>query len=238
MRISSFVPAVLALGLFSATTQALPTIPQQQAAVDLLKRGDGNVVDGLIKLFVDVESKVLLDACVHLEADVCADVIVKLNAKTDVLGLIKANVNVKDLEVRTKAAVDVDIKAKLRADIKAHVIAKIDAHVHAVVGGICPKVDNACISKNAHAIVANVVAKIKVDIEKLIVKIKAELEAHVKVRVGAHIKKLAVDLGLAKVDISAIVRIRSDINVHLKAFVDLCAKLLINAKLIADVAAL
>ncbi|KAG0249643.1 hypothetical protein BG011_009057 [Mortierella polycephala] len=239
MRISSFVPAILALGLFSATTQALPTIPQQQDAVDLLKRGGSNAVDAVAKLFVKVQTSILLEACAHIEADICADVIVKLNAKVSVLELVKVNANVKDLEVRTKAAVDVDVKAKLRADINAVVIAKIDAHVHAVVAKICPNGDSACIKKNAHAIVVNVVALIKIDIEKLIVKIKAELEAHVKVRVGVHIKDLSVNvLGLANAHVSAIVRIRSDINIHLKAFIDLCVSLLVDAKLIADIQAI
>ncbi|KAF9347156.1 hypothetical protein BGX26_001340 [Mortierella sp. AD094] len=237
MRISTFVPAVFGLALFTASTQALPT-PHQDSAVALLKRGNGNVLDALVKLFVDAETKLLVNACVDLQTNVCADVIVKVDANVNVLGLIKAHVDVKDLEVSAKADADVDVKAVIKADVNALVIANIDAHVRAVVGGICAALDHACLNKNAHTIVANVVALINVDIQKLIVKVKADVAVHAKLRVSAHIKKVTVNAGLAKADISAIVRIRSDIDAHLKAFVDVCAKVLVDAKLIAAVGAL
>ncbi|KAG0054288.1 hypothetical protein BGZ83_011493 [Gryganskiella cystojenkinii] len=240
MRISAFVPAVFALSLFAAsTTEALPTIRQQETAVGLLKRGGSNVIDAVVKLFVDAEAKILLDACVDLEANVCADVTVKLDATAKVLGgLITANVNVKDLEISAKAKADVDIKAKIQADVKALVIANIDAHVRAVVLRICPKLDHECLNTNAHSIVVKVVALIQADIVKLVAKIKVDVAVAAKVRVDATIKDLAVHLGLADVDIHAIIHVRSDIDVHIKAFIDLCAKVLVNAKLIADVGAL
>jgi hypothetical protein len=240
MRISTFVPAILAVSLFAvSSTQALPTLKHQEDAVTLFKRVDANVLDSVVKLFVEAETNVLAAACVDLEADVCADVVVKLQAKADVLGgLAKFNLKVKELEVRTKASADVEIKAMIQAYVKAIVIANIDGHVRGVVGTICPAVDHACLNKNAVKIVADVVAMIKVDIAKLIVKIKADVAAKAKVRVNAAIKDLSVRLGLVNVDVSAAVRVRSDINVLLKAFVDVCAKLLVNAKLVANVAAL
>jgi len=239
MRISTFVPAILALSFFSASTQALPTPLDQSNAVAILKRGGSNVVDALVKLFVDAEAKVLLDACVSLEANVCADVTVKLDASANVLGgLITANVDVKDLEVSAKTAVDVDIKANVQADVQAIVLANVGAHVKTVLASVCHTLDNACFKSNAHSIVVKVVALIQVDVAKLVVKINADLAVNAKVRVNATIKDLAVHLGLANVDIHAIVHVRSDIDVHLKAFVDLCANVLVNAKLIAEVAAL
>ncbi|KAF9991625.1 hypothetical protein BGZ80_005766 [Entomortierella chlamydospora] len=234
MRISTFVSAAFGLALFTASTQALPT---PNSAVDLLKRGDDNIMNSLVKLFVKEQSKLLVDACVDLQTNVCADVIVKVNANVNVLG-IKSHVEVKDLEVRTKVDSDAEVKALINADVNTLVIANIDAHVRAVVGGICSVLDHACLKKNAHTIVADVVALINVDIQKLIVQVKADVAAHVKVRVTAHLKKLAVNAGIAKADVSAIVRLRSDIDVHLKAFVKACAEVLVDAKLIAKVAAL
>ncbi|KAF9139315.1 hypothetical protein BG015_002066 [Linnemannia schmuckeri] len=246
MRISSFVPAIMAFTLFTATTQALPTLPHHERAVELLKRGGGStttvpsLIDAVVKVFVQAETKILVDACVDLKASVCADVDVKLNAKAEVLGgLIGAEVDVKHLEVKAKADVDADIKARIDLDLKAVVIANIDAHVRAVVLKVCPNADKACLKKNAHAIVAQVAALINIDIKKLTVKIKADLHAHAKLRLDLFIKKLDLNaLGLAKVTISAVARVRAEVDVHLKAFVDICAKLLVNAKLIADIGAL
>ncbi|KAF8924947.1 hypothetical protein BGZ58_001276 [Dissophora ornata] len=238
MRISTFVPAILALGLFTASTQALPTIPHEKSAVALLKRGNGNVIEALVKLFVEAQSKILVNACVDLEANVCADVIVKLNANVNALGLISAHVDIKDLEVSAKAQADLEVKAAIKADVDALVVANIGAHVRAVVGKLCPAQDKVCLGKNAHTIVADVVALINLDIANLVVKVKADVAAHAKLRVNAYIKSLNLNLIIAKVDISAIIHIRSDIDVHIKAFVDVCAKLLLDAKLIAGVGAL
>ncbi|KAF9339380.1 hypothetical protein BGZ91_006115 [Linnemannia elongata] len=237
MRISSFVPAIMAFTLFTATTQALPTLPHHERAIDLLKRGGSStttapgLIDAVVKIFVQAETKILVDACVDLKASVCADVDVKLHAKANVLGLIGVDVNVKKLEVSAKARVD--------ADLKAVVLANIDAHVRAVVLKVCPKADKACLKKNAHSIVVQVAALINVDVKKLTVKVKADLQAHAKLRLDLFIKKLDLNaLGLAKVTISAIAHVRSDIDVHIKAFVDVCVKLLVSAKIIADIGAL
>ncbi|KAG0368761.1 hypothetical protein BGX24_002706 [Mortierella sp. AD032] len=241
MRISSFVPAIMAFTLFTATTQALPMLPHEAAAVAMLKRGSGstsNIIDVVASIFVKAHAKVLVDACVDLTANVCADVDVKLNAKANVLGLIEAEVDVKKLQLSAKADVDADIKAKIDIDVKAIVTANIDAHVRAVVLKVCPKSDKACIKKNAHAIVVQVAALINIDIKKLVVKIKADLKANAKVRLDLFIKKLDLNLGLAKVKVSAVAKIRADIDVHLKAFVEVCAKLFVNAKIVADIGAL
>ncbi|KAG0322794.1 hypothetical protein BG000_002791 [Podila horticola] len=243
MRLSAFVPAVLALSLFSFSTEALPTPAQQDSAVALLKRGGtspNNVLDALVKLFVDVEAKVLVDACVDLTADVCADVNVKLSAKAKVLGgLIVADVDVKKLQVQAKAQVDLDVKAWIKAEVDATVIANIDAHVRAVAGNLCPVLSIACIHTNADAIVANVVAKIRIDIDALVVKVKADVKAKVKASLDICIPKLSVNLGvLAKADVKATIDVKAQIDAHLKVFVDACVKLLVNAKLVAQVKAL
>ncbi|KAF9901403.1 hypothetical protein EC991_006202 [Linnemannia zychae] len=240
MRISSFVPAIMAFTLFTATTQALPA-PHEAAAVALLKRGSGStssLIDAVAKIFVQAHAKVLVDACVDLSAKVCADVDVKLNAKANVLGLIETEVNVKKLELSAKADVDADIKAKIDVDVKAIVTAKIDGHVRTILSKVCPKSDKVCIKKNAHDIVLQVAALINIDIKKLAVKIKADLQANAKLRLDLFIKKLDINLGLAKVKVSAIAHVRADIDAHLKAFVDICAKLLVNAKIVADIGAL
>ncbi|KAF9272357.1 hypothetical protein BGZ68_002494 [Mortierella alpina] len=238
MRFTSFIPAVMALTLFSASTQALPALPEDHA-VALLKRGGPGLIDAVAKVFVNVHTKAVLDACVDLDVDVCAAVDIKLKAKVNVAELIKADVDIKKLEVDLKAKVDADIKAKIRLDAKALVIANIDAHVRAIVLGICPAADNACLHKNAHAIVAQVNAKINLDIKALVVKIRAELDAFVKLRLDVHINKLNVNvLNLIKAKVNAIIRIKADIKVRLDAFIRLCVDLVAKAKLIAVIGAL
>jgi len=246
MRISSFVPAIMAFTLFTATTQALPTLPHHERAVELLKRGGSStttvpsLIDAVVKLFVEAETEILVDACVDLKASVCADVDVKLTARAEILGgLLGAEVDVKDLQVKAKADVDADIKANIDLELKAVVIANIDAHVRAVVLQICPLADKACLNQNAQAIVVQVAALINVDVKALTVKIKADLQARVSLRLALFVKKLDLNaLGLAKVAITAIAKVGVDIDVHLKAFVDICVKLLVSAKLIADIGAL
>ncbi|KAG0286838.1 hypothetical protein BGZ97_007297 [Linnemannia gamsii] len=234
----------MAFTLFAATTQAAPV--HHERAIDLLKRGGGStttttgLIDAVVQLFVKAETKILVDACVDLKAQVCADVDVSLTAKAKVLGgLLETEVEVKHLEISAKAAVDADIKARIDADLKVEVIAKIDAHVRAVVLEICPKADKACLKKNAHAIVVKVAALINIDVKKLVVKVKADLQAHAKLRLDLYVKKLDLNaLGLAKVSIKAAAKVRASVDVHIKAFVEACVKLLVNAKLIADIGAL
>ncbi|KAG0282913.1 hypothetical protein BGZ96_012720 [Linnemannia gamsii] len=235
----------MAFTLFTATTQALPAIPHHARAVDLLKRGGGStttttgLIDAVVQLFIKAETKILIDACVDLKAEVCADVDVSLTAKANVLGIIVTEVQVKHLEIQAKAAVDADIKARVDAALKVEVIANIDAHVRGVVLKICPKADKACLKKNAHAIVVQVAALINIDVKKLAVKVKADLHAHAKARLDLYIKKLDLNaLGLARVSITAVAKVRASVDVHIKAFIEACVKLLVSAKLIADIGAL
>ncbi|KAF9307094.1 hypothetical protein BGZ74_011295 [Mortierella antarctica] len=243
MRLSSFVPAVLALSLFSFSAEALPTPAQQDSAVALLKRGGtspNNVLDALVKLFVDVEAKALVDACVDLTADVCANVDVKLSAKAKVLGgLIIVDADVKKLQVQAKAQVDLDIKAWIDAEVHASVIAHIDAHVIAVAHKICPVLSLTCIHDHADGIVAGVVAKIRIDIKALVLRIKANVKAKVKASLDICIPKLVVNLGvLAKAVITATIDIKAEIKARLDLWINVCVQLLASAKLIALVKAL
>ncbi|KAF9570498.1 hypothetical protein EC968_001772 [Mortierella alpina] len=227
MRFTSFVPAVLALSFFSASTQALPAL-SQDPAVALLKRGGGgsDLLDALAKVFVKVHTKAVLDACVELDVDVCAAVDIKLKAKANVADVVKANVDIKKAQVDLKANIDADIKANIRAEARLRVIANIEAHVRAVVLGICVNADKACLHANANLIVAKINAKIRLDIEALVVKIKADLKVFAKVRADVRIKQLNANvLNLIKVNINGIVKVKADIKVRLEAFIRLWLKL-------------
>lgn len=79
MRIAAFAPAIFALGLFTATTQALPT-------PDLLKRDVNTAVDAFVDLFVKANVNVHADVAAKIHADACLDVNLDLNVEADVLG--------------------------------------------------------------------------------------------------------------------------------------------------------
>ncbi|CAO3570359.1 unnamed protein product [Mortierella alpina] len=239
MRFTSFVPAVMALSLFSASTQALPALSQDRAVALLKRRDSPDLADAVVKLFVGVSAKAALDACVDLEAKVCADVDLTLKADVNAANIVKVAAAVKTAQAIVKANVDVDVKAHVRAEVEAKVVAPIDAHVHAVLAVICPVLNNACLHDNAHKIVTDVYALIEADIKHLVVDINAKLDAFVKVRVYIHIKQLSINLlNLIGAKLNAIVVIKTDIQVHLKAFVDLCLKVAAKVKLTAAVGAL
>ncbi|KAF9954319.1 hypothetical protein BGZ70_010600 [Mortierella alpina] len=240
MRFISFAPAVMALSLFSVSTQALPALSQDRAVALLKRGGDGpGLVNAVIKVFAEVTAKAALDACVNLDVDICAAVDVKLKANANVANLVKVKAAIKEANLDVKANIDVDLKAHVRTAINAQVIANIDGHVHAVLAKICPTISSACLHDHAHAIVADVNAKIKVDIKALVVKVKAGLHAFVKIRADVHIKKLNVNLlKVIGAQISAIIRIKSDIKVHLDAFVKLCIDLAAKVNLVARIGAL
>lgn len=85
MRIATFAPAIFALGLFAATTQALPT-PAQNTAVDLFKRDGNSAIDAVVDVFVKANVKVHADIAAHIHADACLDVNLDLDVEADVLG--------------------------------------------------------------------------------------------------------------------------------------------------------
>ncbi|KAI1317372.1 hypothetical protein EDD11_008552 [Mortierella claussenii] len=228
----------MALGVFTASTFALP-VQEQEASVALVERGGPGALDAAVKLFVDAETKIILDAAVKLTADVCADVDVEVKASVDLLGgLLGVHVDVKDLEIKAKAQADLEVKAFIDAEIKALVLVNIDAHVRSVVNSICPALDDACFKSHANDIVVKVAALIDIDIKNLVVKIKADIAARVKARVDIFLKNICIQLGIAAINLSAVITIKASISVHLQACVDLLVKLLVDAKLIAAVAAL
>ncbi|KAG0367115.1 hypothetical protein BC939DRAFT_446271 [Gamsiella multidivaricata] len=228
MRFSTFVPAVLALTLFTAT----------QASPSMMKR-DRNDLDAVVNLFVRAHTKVAVDACAKITADVCADVDITLDAKANVLGsLVTANVDVEKLRISAKAQLDVDIKAKVDADVKAIVIAPIRASVERVIIKLCPLLERECIRANAHNIVAKVNADVDVYIHKLWVALKVDLPAHIRLRAKVIVKEICVHAGIVEAAIRARVFIASNIDVHVKVWAKVWATLWAKVKLVALIRAL
>ncbi|KAG0202983.1 hypothetical protein BGX28_004578 [Mortierella sp. GBA30] len=234
MRIAAFVPAVLALTLFSAT-QAAPT-----SDVALLKREDplvDAVANIVAKAFVDVSVDPDLKA--HLYA--CADVDVELHVEADVgHGLLTADADVEKIQIKTRAELDADAQAHVAADVKAKVIAPVKAIVAAVLVKVCPTLEVACIHAHAVDIFAQINAEVYLKLKDLLVTIKADVEHHAQIRLKALIPNIALHAGVAEAKVSGKVWVASnvDLEVHTiaKIWADLCAK--VKADIVAKIAAL
>ncbi|KAF9083954.1 hypothetical protein BGX27_003957, partial [Mortierella sp. AM989] len=258
MRISTFVPAILGLALFTASTQALPAPHEQEAvalpapheqeavalpasyeqeAVALLKRDDPGVathVDlakAVANIFIKYQTKVFIKHKAFLKVKVCEAIKIKLKVNHKHLG--KARLNLKELEVEAKLKAEIAAKAAIDAAIDTHVIKKIDYHVVKVIKQHCNGTvsDKVCLHGKAEVIVVDIIALINLDIKSLIVKIKVEVEVAVKLGVKIFLENLCVKLGLIKIAIIAKIKIHVKILLHIKIFVHACIIIFIKVKL-------
>ncbi|KAF9112081.1 hypothetical protein BGX27_003999 [Mortierella sp. AM989] len=237
MRISNFIPAVLGLALFTASTQALPA-PYEQEAVALLKRDYSDVVKKITGIFLEAHVDVYAKAKVDLQADVCAAINVDLRAEVGVLGLGLVKVDVKDLEIKAKIEAEIEAKALIDAYIDLYVFGKISGHVHKVVGSYCPMEDSSCLHRCADDIVTDIVLLINADYEIFITKLKVDIDLKVKARVKAYIEEVCIDLGLVRAAITAVVTISLEIELRLKAFVQVCISLFAKAAVVLAIKAM
>ncbi|KAF9984163.1 hypothetical protein BGZ65_000875 [Modicella reniformis] len=226
MRISSFLPAVLALTFFSAS---------QAGSVESGKP----LVSAIADIFIKVHAKAVVDVCAKITADICADVDLIVESKTSVLGgLITSSVDVDKIRVSAKAELDVDIKAKVKAIVDARVLLPIEVIVADVVAGVCPTLEKTCIVAHAATIVAKVNAKIDVNISKVWVEIKAELPAHIRLRAKIIVRELSIHAGLVDTALKVRVWIASNINIYVKVWAKIYAQVCARVKIVALIKAL
>ncbi|KAF9906984.1 hypothetical protein EC991_011379 [Linnemannia zychae] len=219
MRIATFIPAVLALTLFSAT-QAAPTLHDTTAIELLQKRGiDG--IDALVDLYTKTTVDAVVKTCDEIEVKLCADVVVDLKVNANVLGgLITAKVDVDQLKLQTRAKVDADVKAETKAHLKVKAVANIKVLIEESILALCPVVSKKCLNKHANAIVADINAKIRVHVSKLIVKVRSHIDDHIRLRIKAIVDEVCVHLGIVEATITAKAWVASNIDAHVKVWVD------------------
>ncbi|KAF9385335.1 hypothetical protein CPB97_004899 [Podila verticillata] len=237
MRITAFAPAIFALGLFAASTQALPTPAEQNTAIELLKRGD--VIDAVVDIFVDANAKAHAEVLAKVHADVCLDVNLDLHVDASVLGgIITADVDTK-LRTSVRAEVDAYIETVVDARLSAIVDrAHIEAHVHDVIVELCPLLNLACIHEHAHQIVIDVIAHIKTDIELVVKLVKADLDAHLRLRLNVIIHELCIHLGIVEAKVTSKLHIASNVNAHVAVLVKACVDIWAKIDLEAHIGAL
>ncbi|KAF9080608.1 hypothetical protein BGX27_005356 [Mortierella sp. AM989] len=224
MRFITIASAAVGLAIFSASTQALPA-----PVAPVLE--NAKFVDAVVERIVTANVGVFAKARVELEAAVSADVYVKVEANANILDIVKTGVSAEalaTLKVDAKAEADLEVQAIVEANVDQYVIANIDPHVRAVLGLVCSVVNQACLDEKFQKIADDVVALIKVDINSLMLKIKADANVKVQARVDAYIENVAVELNVAKVDIKAVVSISADIHAHVHAFVAAIVDILVK----------
>ncbi|KAF9160453.1 hypothetical protein DFQ26_005511 [Actinomortierella ambigua] len=228
MRFSTFVPAAMAL--LAVTTSALPAVTNDIRGMSLNKRG-GNLVDLVADIFVEAWTKINADVCVHLVADVCLDLDVKVDAKAKVLGgLVSAKAKVDKLHVDAKARAIAEVKAIAEVELKTEAVVLINAHVANVLEILCPVLSLACVQDNIHAINAKIWADVKLDIEKLIVRVRTNIRAKVDAKLHAEIDELAVNAGLAEAVVTLEVSLKAQVTAALKVTVEVIAELWAKVK--------
>ncbi|KAG0305601.1 hypothetical protein BGZ97_001056 [Linnemannia gamsii] len=237
MRIAAFIPAVLALTLFSAT-QAAPA-QHDTTAISMMKKRGINGIDAIVNLYSKVVVDAVVKTCDEIEVKLCADVVVDLDVDANVLGgLITAKVDVDQLKIQTKEKVDVDVKAEAKAHVKVEAVAPIKVIIHESILALCPIVNDDCLNKHANAIVADVNAKIRAHVSKIFVNLKSHIDAHVRLRIKAIVKEVCVHLGIVEATVHARAWVASNIDAHVKVWVKVWVHIWAKVNLVAKIRAL
>lgn len=223
MRISSFLPAVLALTYFS-TSQAHQVSSEPVSAL---------LAAGHIQAAAEV--------CAEIKAYLCADIEVKVKANVKAAGLISIDVPDTKVLVSARTALHTKVKTEIEAYVDVVVKKEVLDHIPTIVDHAIEKVcglgdNSACVHKNAAKIAADINAKIDTKIKIFVRTIRAHVEAHLRVRLNVLIDELCVDLGILKATISAKVRIASNVDVKacIKAWAAVLIKLNLNLSAVVN----
>ncbi|KAG0266370.1 hypothetical protein BG011_002490 [Mortierella polycephala] len=171
------------------------------------------IIDAKIKVILKAYVRVFVGAIIDVKADVLAKICLKLDIN------LKADIKV---AAKLKALVD----ARVDAVVKAYVNADIKARVGDVVRGHCSK---SCSSNADSGILVDIVAKIKIDLEKILVGLDDDILVDIRLRLDALGIKVKADVDLALgLDLGGILKTlvgdckkaRSDIIADLRLVVD------------------
>jgi hypothetical protein len=229
MRISTFVPAVLALTFFSASQAHKVHINKNSA-----------LVHDIAKLTTKAAVEATTDISAELTASICADIHIKAHAKGNVLNLVHFETDVNSLtKTRAAVATKLNAEAKAEVDLQIHAAipglsAQVPAIVKAAIQASCKNSDSACIKLHVDAIVKAIEARIQTSIKVIINQIAVKVRAHLRVRAKVIVPEVCADLGIANLQTKLSVRIASDTHVDLKvcikAFVAVWADVNLHAK--------
>lgn len=135
-----------------------------------------NHVDSVIDAIVKVNTDAVVKLLAKLELDVCTDIHSKLHLTAEGILTTDTDVNIPKVSAKIKAEINAAVHTKIDADAKAIVLAKIHSHAESALLAHCPLGDDACIISLAAKIVASVEAAVKVDVDRLFVALRAQLD--------------------------------------------------------------
>ncbi|KAF9294588.1 hypothetical protein BGZ88_003649 [Linnemannia elongata] len=203
---SLFSPSLSNPSVETTATAADAAAPAALARRGLIPIDINAIVDALVKVNTEVIAKAITELKVNGLLTTDTDVVIpKISAKVD-------------SETR------VIVNTKVDLDTKAIVLSNIGEHARQVIHKHCPHEDAICISKAAGAIVADVEALVKLDVDRLFIALKTNLMAHVRAKLQVLIRELGLNLIVEQIHLQGFVDAVADVDVHL----DLCAHVIVK----------
>jgi hypothetical protein len=166
-------------------------------------------INAIIDAIVKVNTEVIVKATTELKINICADIRSKLHLVAKGL-----------LTTETRVIVN----TKIDLDTKAIVLSNIGEHARHVIHKHCPHEDAICISKAAGAIVVDVEALVKLDVDRLFIALKTNLMTHVRAKLQVLIHELGLNLIVEQIHLQGFVDAVADVDIHL----DLCAHVIVK----------
>ncbi|KAG0067095.1 hypothetical protein BGZ90_001153 [Linnemannia elongata] len=204
----------------TTTTAADAAAPAALARRGLIPVDINTIVDALVK----VNTEVIAKAITELKVNVCADIHSKLHLVAQGLLTTDTDVVIPKISAKVDSETRVIVNAKVDLDTKAIVLSNIGEHARQVIHKHCPHEDASCISKAAGAIVADVEALVKLDVDRLFIALKTNLMAHVRAKLQVLIRELGLNLIVEQIHLQGFVDAVADVDVHL----DLCAHVIVK----------
>ncbi|KAK5815573.1 hypothetical protein F5H01DRAFT_405667 [Linnemannia elongata] len=211
--------------LSNPSVETTATAADAAAPAALARRGLIPVdINAIVDALVKVNTEVIAKAITELKVNVCADIHSKLHLVAQGLLTTDTDVVIPKISAKVDSETRVIVNTKVDLDTKAIVLSNIGEHARQVIHKHCPHEDAICISKAAGAIVADVEALVKLDVDRLFIALKTNLMAHVRAKLQVLIRELGLNLIVEQIHLQGFVDAVADVDVHL----DLCAHVIVK----------
>ncbi|KAG0291632.1 hypothetical protein BGZ97_005833 [Linnemannia gamsii] len=181
-------------------------------------------INAIIDAIVKVNTEVIVKATTELKINICADIRSKLHLVAKGLLTTDTDVVIPKVSAKIDSETRVIVNTKIDLDTKAIVLSNIGEHARHVIHKHCPHEDAICISKAAGAIVVDVEALVKLDVDRLFIALKTNLMTHVRAKLQVLIHELGLNLIVEQIHLQGFVDAVADVDIHL----DLCAHVIVK----------
>ncbi|KAF8946036.1 hypothetical protein BGZ47_001474 [Haplosporangium gracile] len=181
-------------------------------------------INAIVDVLIKVNTEVIVKAITELKVNVCADIHSKLRLVAKGLLTTDTDIVIPKISAKVDSETRIIVNTKIDLDTKVIVLANIGRHVRHVIHKHCPHKDAICISKAAGAIVADVEALVKLDVDRLFIALKTNLMVHVRAKLQVLIRELGLNLIVEQIHLQGFIDAVADVDVHL----DLCAHVIVK----------